>query len=40
MVQGVQPPPHHEIFRLFLKSEGKEVEKNEKYERDGGGEGG
>ena len=29
--KGVQtPPPHPEIFRFFLKNEGKEVRKREK----------
>ena len=38
-VQGVQtPPPPPEIFRFFLKSEGKEVErKRKKMRRDGRG---
>ena len=39
-VQGVQTPPP-EIFRFFLKSEGKEIErKRKKMKRDRGGGGG
>ena len=36
-VQGVQTPP--EIFRFFLKSEGKEIERKRKKGMLGGGEG-
>ena len=35
-VQGVQPPPP-EIFRFFLKSEGKEIERKRKKGLLGGG---
>ena len=37
-VQGVQTPP--EIFRFFLKSEGKEIERKRKKRDVGGGGGG
>ena len=36
-VQGVQPPPPPEIFRFFLKSEGKEIERKRKKEMLRGG---
>ena len=36
-VQGVQTPPPPEIFRFFLKSEGKEIERKRKKGMLGGG---